>query len=179
MDKKNFHGRYCVIKRICIIAAFVCISGFVFAQTLPKAVLSEVDVDSFIENFDDILNALNECADESFSFMQEIFLQIIQGKDTAAEIAKLRNLPASAELRKELACFGLEDNAFEKCVVFLYGIHAVYLEQQLASVGTEERNSERVAQGGDILKILKAAFHSDDLALISLRKDEILAIIIP
>ena len=163
-----------VIKKSCSIVVLFCMGVFAFAQAQPKAVLSKSDIDNFVKNFEAIQETLDS-HEEEFSSLEMDFSGM-DGRSITAQISKIRSFPASAELRKKLAAFGLGNNAFEKCMVILYGISVVYMEQMFAVPGGEI-DKEMAAMIDEQIKPIKSAIHAGDMSLIFSRKDDLLPIL--
>ena len=163
-----------MIKKISIIAVLFCVGTFAFAQAQPKAILSKSDIDNFVKNYNAIEKVLDAHEDEFSSL--EMDFSGMDGKDVTAQIAKIRSFSVSAGLRSKLAAFGLGNNAFEKCMVILYGIGVVYMEEMFASFG-KEGGEEMTAMIKEQINPMKAAIHQGDLTLITSRKADILPIL--
>ena len=163
-----------MIKKICIMAVLFSVGAFAFAQAQPKAILSRSDVDNFVKNFDDIQEAMDEHEDELSSLTMDF--SGMEGAKITAQIATIRGFAASAGLRAKLARFGLGNNAFEKCMVILYGMSVIYVEQMFGMMGGEI-DKDMAAMIDAQIKPIKAAIHASDLSLVSARKDDLLPLL--
>ena len=163
-----------MIKKICFLLVFICIGSFVFAQAQPRAILAKADIDTFVKNYDAIQEVLDSHTDELSSL--EMDFSDMDEKTIIASISKARSFPVSAKLRAALAPFKLGNNAFEKCMVILFGMSVVYLEEMVKEMKNEPEMKEFVAEFDRQIKPIKAAIHANDLRLINAQKDELLQI---
>ena len=166
-----------MIKKICMIAVLVCGGVFAFAQAQPKAVLSKSDIDNFVKNFVEVQETLDAHDDELSSL--EMDFSEMEGKSITAAIAKVRSFPVSAGLRTSLARFGLGNNGFEKCMVILYGMSVLYLEEMFAGMsgggqGALDMGEEMAAMIKGQVAPMKTAIHANDFSLLSSRKGDLL-----
>jgi len=160
-------------KKICFLAVFICLTFFAFAQ--PKAVLSASDIDAFIKNYTEIGSTLEAYEDALSSINVDV--SNLEGKAITDAINKARGFAVPAELRTKLASFGLGNNAFEKCVVIIYGMASIFMEEFVAAFEEEMGINEQSAEvRKQTIDPIKAAIHANDLKLISSRKTELMAI---
>ena len=161
-----------MVKKICIALVLTGMCVFAFAQAGPKAILSKGDVDSFIKNYEAIQETLEKHSEEFSSL--ELDFSNMEGKSITDAVKKVRAFPVPAPLRGELAKFGLGNNAFEKCMVIIYSISVVFMEEMFNSMGGAAGNAEIAAVIKNQVDPIKAAIHSNDMKLITSRKDELL-----
>ncbi|MDR1931601.1 MAG: hypothetical protein LBQ57_02145 [Spirochaetales bacterium] len=158
-----------MVKKICGILFCLCIGVSAFAQARPKQVLAKADIDNFIKNFDAIQEVLDAHEEELSSLVKE--LNLAEGSELTAALAKIRGFSVSAALKSGLAQLGMGNNGFEKVMVILYGIATVILDQMFQAMGSEE--PEVTAMIEEQVRPMKAAIHASDLSLLSSRAQEL------
>ena len=164
-----------MLKKIFIAAFLVCIGVFAFAQAQPKAILSKADVDTFVKNYAKI-NEILDSYDAELSSLDTDFSGMA-GKTITDMINKARNFSVSAKLRGDLAKFGLGNNGFEKCMVIIYGMTAIYMEEILKGVGGGDNSKEVNDMIKNQINPMKAAIHAGDFKLITAQKDALIALL--
>jgi hypothetical protein len=173
-----------VIRKTGITIVLCFVGVFAFAQTQPKRVLAMKDLDSFVENFEEITDIFDEYDEELGGFMDE--LSDLTGADLTAGFVKLRNSPVSAGLQTALAKQGMGSNAFEKIIVILYGLGLSRMENELEEMAAEKNSEETDEDDGispadafimEQVSSLKKAIHTSDLSLIASRLEDFLPLI--
>ena len=159
-----------MLKKLSTTILFCLISAFVFAQTAPRQVLSEQDINNFITNYDKIMQALNVLESKYDYLLKEI------GTDFESMI-KIRTIEMPPEIQNILRANGLGNNGFEKVMVIIQGLTVLQLEGDLnmllAAGSPDPMYIEYLNQSINSLKPLKDSINSRDLALLNNRKTEL------
>jgi len=158
------------MKKITTILLLCFISSFAFAQAAPRQILSEQDINNFINNYDRIMDAIDELGDKYDYLFAE--LQEAEGFDA---IIKLRSIVVPPEVQAILRSHGLGENGFEKAMVIIQGIGLLYMEDAINSMAgnTEPGVAEYIKEIRDGIKPLKDSISNNDIALINRRKAEL------
>ncbi|MCL2294213.1 MAG: hypothetical protein FWC36_05050 [Spirochaetes bacterium] len=143
-----------MLKKLSAIMLFCLISSLAFAQTAPRQILSEKDINNFIANYEQIMDAFELLEDKYGYLFDEI-------DGTGAELmVKLRSVVVPEEIQEILRKNGLGDNGFEKAMLIIQGIRLAYME-------------EYIKQIREAIRPLEDSIDSRDLALINSRRDEL------
>ena len=150
-------------------------------QTPPKAVLSKSDIDIFVKNFVKIQTITEDMG----KYDKELALTMnkldeVDGDELKSLLLKIRHYPVPAKLGSELSKLGLGDNAFEKMMVFSFGMAAAFADQMgavMSSLGSAETEqffaaAPQFKKQMTLSKAYKAAIHESDMTLISSRIGE-------
>jgi hypothetical protein len=173
----------CVIRKAGI-TIVLCFAGvFAFAQTQPRQILSTKDLDSFMKNFEEITDILDEYDEDLEEFTNAMVG--LRGEDLTAGLIKLRNSPVPSELQTALVKQGMGSNGFEKIIVILYSLSVAGVENRLEEAAAE--NSGETDEGDDDYPVeafileqlasLKKAIHGSDFSLISSRFEDLFPLI--
>ncbi|MCL2480529.1 MAG: hypothetical protein FWF38_02345 [Spirochaetaceae bacterium] len=165
-----------MLKKLSAILLFCLISALAFAQTAPKQVLSEKDINSFIVNYKQIM--------EAFDLLGDKYDHIFEGIDTSegfSAMIKMRSVKVPEEIQNILKKNGLGDNGFEKAMVIIQGTGAILVEEDLenlnAEAGKDPRISEYIKEARAGIKPLKDSINSKDLDLIKSKKAELFKVL--
>ena len=161
-----------MLKKISTILLFCLISSLAFAQTAPKQVLSEKDINGFIKNYEQIMVAFDELGDKYDSLFADI-----DTSDGFNAMIKMRSIAVPAEIQDILKKNGLGDNGFEKAMVIIQGVGIIMMEEDFDSLNAEAvkdpKIAEYVKEAREDIKVLKDSIHTKDLALITNKKEEL------
>ena len=161
-----------MLKKSTIIVLFCMISSFAFAQTAPKQVLSEKDLNGFIANYEKIMAAFDEIGDK----YDDLFKGLDEGNGFSGLI-KMRSIAVPQEIQDVLKKNGLGDNGFEKAMVIIQGFGVIGMEEDFDSLSEEAAKDPKIAdyvkEARKDLKVLKDSIHTKDLALIANKKEEL------
>ena len=165
-----------MLKKLSAILLFSLISSLAFAQTAPKQVLSEKDVNGFITNYEQIMLAFDEIGDK-----YDYIFEGIDANDGFSAMIKMRSIAVPAEIQDILKKNGLGDNGFEKAMVIIQGVGVILMEEDFESLDAETaadpKIKEYIKQARADMKVLKDSIHSKDFALLTKKKDELLQLL--
>ncbi|MCL2704998.1 MAG: hypothetical protein FWE72_02190 [Spirochaetaceae bacterium] len=159
-------------KKITTILLFCLICTFAFAQTAQKQILSEKDINGFINNYEQIMDAIDNLGDK-----YDYLFEGIDPNGGFESLIKMRSIKVPAEVQDILKKNGLGDNGFEKVMVIIMGTGVILMEDDLdslaAEAATDPKIKEYLKQARDGIKTLKDSINSKDLDLISSKKNEL------
>ena len=169
-----------MFKKISIIIMLCLISSLTFAQTAPKQVLSEKDINNFITNYKKIMDAF-DILDDKYS---HLFDSIDENSGFEGMI-KMRSIKVPAEIQDIFRKNGLGDNGFEKVLIIIQGTMVVVMEDDIKSLSEKleankewaETMAESIKQSREAVKTLKNSINNRDLALINSKKDKLIEIL--
>ena len=161
-----------MFKKLITIILFCFISALAFAQTAPKQILSEKEVNSFITNYKQIMATF-----DTLGSKYDYLFKDIDENGGFESLIKIRKIAAPAEIQDILRKNGLGDNGFEKAMVIMHGVMVVLMEEHINAIAAESGTDPEVAasikEARDEIKPLKDSINSKDLALLSNKKDEL------
>ena len=166
-----------MLKKLSTIILFCLISALAFAQTAPKQILSERDINNFIANYEKITEAIDTLGDK----YDHIFAELEDADSEFDMLIKMRSIKMPPEIQNILKANGLGDNGFEKAMVIIQGIMVIFMEDEFASLAAESGADPEVAEYlqyvRDSIKPLKDSINSRDLALLNNKKAELLELL--
>ena len=159
-----------MFKKLATILLFCLISSFAFAQTAPRQVLSERDINNFIANYDRIMDAIDELGDK----YDHLFAELGEA-DGLQALIRIRSIAVPAEIQNILINNGLGENGFEKAMVIIQAIGLIYMEEAIDGMAgsTDPGVAEYIRELRNGIKPLRDSINNNDLALINRRKAEL------
>jgi hypothetical protein len=161
-----------MLKKLSVILLFCLISALAFAQTAPKQVLSEKDINNFIANYEQIMAAFDAMGDK----YDYLFKEVSEAPGFES-IIKMRSIAVPAEIQDILRKNGLGDNGFEKAMIIIQGTGVIYMEEDIdsltAETGKDPKMEEYLKEARAGVEPLKKSINSKDLDLIKNKKVEL------
>ncbi len=161
-----------MLKKLSTIILFCLIGSFAFAQTAPKQVLSEKDINNFIVNYKQIMAAFDALGDKYNYLFKDV-----EAKPGFESVIKMRSIAVPEEVQAILKKNGLGDNGFEKAMVIIQGTGVIFMEEDLNSLtneaGSDPQITEYLKQARNGIKPLKDSINSKDFVLLNNKKDEL------
>lgn len=151
-------------------------------QAAPKKILTAKEVGSYIANKKAIEADLEALGDKYSEYFEDIEVESPEASnvDPAVAFADMRAMKIPAEIQAVMKKNGLGDNGYEKFLVITYGFGALYFERQIDAQLAGQTASPEMKPFIDQMKLaaaqMKAGVHSSDLALISARYDDLVAV---
>ena len=166
---------YPVLKQImAAVLALALVSTAVYAQAAPAKILTQNDIESFLSNFEQIQNEMEDLGDK----YNDLFDSEDFESGVGLAIRSARALRMPAEIQAVFNRNGMGNNGFEKMLVITFAISSIEMQETIEEnremySGIPEMEEYMKEFEQQILDI-RSEIHADDLRLVTANRARLL-----